>query len=114
MNNHLDLSLADMVSGVSVNNLLANEIPEAYKEVLMYEILSGAVASLICTVGFIVFLTLLIISIRRKGGLNINMMAVGIIGGGNCLIGIICNLGFIKAWLAPKAFLIEYIAKLAN
>jgi len=98
-------------------HFLASELPDVAQEVLKYYFVYSFFW---CFVGGIVILipiAMLYVNYKnewKKGGMVVLNIVVGIIGGTMGMIIISENLDWLKIWLAPKLYIIEYVSSLAS
>ncbi len=106
----------------ATTDFAVDQAPDVAQQIIAWAIYSNLIASILCTLGAfacfylmrkaIIKLTRAKLSFDAEGGFQI-LAGVSGFAGGLCLTFSICSLfGFLKPLIAPKLFLIEYVAAL--
>lgn len=103
---------------IDAKNFLVAEIPDVIREILMWAIVSNGLVAVICAITFYFAVKYIRITLPKCGEYEIGWalvtMGLVIVCVVSFFVGLNCALDAIKAWLAPKLFLIEYAVDLVK
>lgn len=89
------------------------QLPDVINQLLVWNAVSSALTQMICIV--VIFIIIWLARLAYKSGDDDHLFFVALFGGSAgvaAFLAFICNFDWLKIWLAPKLYLLEYAASL--